>query len=1123
MVELLLAAVGGAALLGGALWTGRGRLLGRAVPRVARELEARTGGRVTPGELAVLEGLDVVATGWELERDGVRVEVARAEIRQVARVVGSRGALPPELARGEARVLVGDAAPVELRFEAPEARGDGVVLLGGHVEVREGAWPLPGNPIGAAAGHLEVDASGAGSFRGEARVGASRVEVDLGWDAGGEIGTGEIRAALATADLAPWVPAGVALLEDGAPAEELTLEGEIAGTLAEPRWTLRGARPPEVDLSALAGGEEVRLQVERAEGSGGRAPEGFLLGGLLRAPGPAGTRANLPLRVRGTTPDAPLDLEVRDGFLQASTPGPPPLSGVDLDARLEVSRAGAVQLTGEVRAGTSTLEIDLHRDPEGRLDGSKVEGSLEAALLTPWIPDPGPGFGLPEEETLRVGANAWGIPGAATLALRAYAPRVRVPGGECAHVEVEVHGDPTRITLGGLSGQVLGGRFALTGEIIPGEVLAGAGKLRLDGLRVEEIPTDPAGTRGVAPHLGGALSGVFALEGEGASWCAEGEATLEEAALPFLDLAREALQAQGLRPLPTRASGPATGTLRFRDGVLEVEDLSLAAGPLEARGDLAFGGDPGAIADLTLWVEAGYLGGARALEGWDIDGEPTFVVRAGADPAWSVELGEALRARAPGRALKLRSAAVLPGEDGGAILADARGSLAVPSPWGVLTLPFVFAAEGAPPEGLALAGSLDIGGARARATKTLPSLDYQGRLEVGTDGRVATEGVLFTASSRLDGKVRLDGEGELKGTRLEGYLDPADLRVLLPARFPFALDIPEAIDLEVKVAGSLAAPRCDLRVGLESLRLGGDSPRATELRDLALDATATPDALQVRRLEAGLGVGKVTLAGKLDLAEDPVAYEGEVEVRKLLLDQLPTDSRGTRGLRHLIRGSLFGDARFRGRGRDLAALVAEGDVELRVPQYIFLRDAGENAGLGALPIKGKGPATAHFSLRDERVSVVDLRIAVDRLRAAGDIEVGLHRDLAGRLVAEVEPSLLAKSPLLSIPAAALGTVRVPIDLGGTAEEPVVNADFAGVIGGLMGRTVTGRVMKGAADSLWSTFAREGVKPGRDTDAILETILAGGPEGEATLERLMDTGISHEEVEELLDDYYSRRG
>lgn len=412
---------------------------------------------------------------------------------------------------------------------------------------------------------------------------------------------------------------------------------------------------------------------------------------------------------------------------------------------------------------------------------------------------------------------------------------------------------------------------------------------------------------------------------------------------------------------------------------------------------------------------------------------------------------------------------------------------------------------------------------------TVPAdLQVSGLVEkVGGDAlKVRAEAA--TAASSLVADVTLDEDRVIAG-KLTGKLALADaVRLGVPTSGVHPLPNGEVM-LDAKVQGSLNDPTLSGTAFLAALELATGEPGvAPVLRffDVSAPFELTRDRLSLNGLSANGVSGKLMATSAVQLGIWPIQHESDVRWEGVRLEQIPTGP-GAHGIGALVRGASAGQARLLGQGGDLELLTAEGEITIDDPEYLFVkRLEGTLSGYG-LPVPathGTGPCRAKLALSNGLLDVTGIRGTLAGLSFAGDVRARLDRQVSGRLTVTVEPAYLKQGGALAA-GAGLGPLDVPLLIGGTVSEPEVKVDMAKAIGGFLKGKSMGDVMGALGNMLGGVKPVTPPKPEAESelDQMLGKILAGGPDAERLMDKLIATGISPEDVRTMLADYRRRRG
>ncbi len=163
----------------------------------------------------------------------------------------------------------------------------------------------------------------------------------------------------------------------------------------------------------------------------------------------------------------------------------------------------------------------------------------------------------------------------------------------------------------------------------------------------------------------------------------------------------------------------------------------------------------------------------------------------------------------------------------------------------------------------------------------------------------------------------------------------------------------------------------------------------------------------------------------------------------------------------LLLGFVTGVLTIRGKGDATESLEGEGQLEVREPEYRFLRQASESLrpfGLPDLPPRGTEPFRARLIFGGGRVTVRGIDGRVEGMRFEGTIDLGWSRRLSGTILAHLEQRYLARSVVLALPSIFTGQLTVPLEISGQVGAPRYTADLVGTLGRLVtGNSVTGAI------------------------------------------------------------------
>lgn len=559
-----------------------------------------------PGTAAWFEGLlrdrlgpgaalgAITFEGRLLRIDGVRVPLGAAAELVLDRVAIELGAglplggLPLHArlvgVRGEVRAR---GSAVALDFAALGDGGDGGDASWVNGRLRVGA------PILLEA-TLTLRSREGGGFALVVSTARSRLEVAGSVDAAGALQGARLTGRVATAELG-WVPTPL-------PEALLELDLTAEGSLADP-WIRGRVFAAEVLLARPeAPGAVVRLEGVSAEIDLDRRRLHYqhLVAGVGGARFGAWGRVALapPSSEEAAVPLLALQVERADGALLAqiaalgsarlrlARPGAPGLpADLTVTGELLVSAARAVEGSFALETPRSALLFHLTASASGELLGSTLRGRFAAVdavtvgiVREPVRPRPADVVGLDARLTgtlARPGLT--GRLSAARLALEVGGATLEI---EQASVLLDVDSD--RLAWQGLSGSLLGGRFASSGRIGRGGTLGAT--VEWSGVRVDALPV-PA----LAAALRGASSGALRFERESLAehaLQAQGRVTVEDPVYLFVRSLAPALARYRLPPLRARGGGPIRADVRLSRGEMVVERLDAALDGIEVNGTI---------------------------------------------------------------------------------------------------------------------------------------------------------------------------------------------------------------------------------------------------------------------------------------------------------------------------------------------------------------------------------------------------------------------------------------------------------------------------------------------------------------------------------------------------------
>ncbi len=333
---------------------------------------------------------------------------------------------------------------------------------------------------------------------------------------------------------------------------------------------------------------------------------------------------------------------------------------------------------------------------------------------------------------------------------------------------------------------------------------------------------------------------------------------------------------------------------------------------------------------------------------------------------------------------------------------------------------------------------------------------------------------LSTPRSALLFQLTLGAAGELLGSTLRGSLAAADALALglasLPSE-PVRLGPAAVFVLDLRLAGTLARPGAAGRVtsARASFDLGDSLTLALE--DISVLLDVDPDRIAWQRLTGRFCGGTFSSSGRIALGAGGSALRADVAWRGVRVQDLPTGALGERALATVLRGVSSGELRFERRGLPGQGLGARGRVTIAQPAYRFARSlapALARYGLPPIRTRGEGPLVATVRLDGGEILVEPLTAAVEAAELDGALRLGLDGRLLGRVRVHVHERYLAGSPILAVPAALMGKVTIPVDLGGTLDDPELRTDALEILDGLLarrGRPGVGGAVRGVLESL----------------------------------------------------------
>lgn len=412
-------------------------------------------------------------------------------------------------------------------------------------------------------------------------------------------------------------------------------------------------------------------------------------------------------------------------------------------------------------------------------------------------------------------------------------------------------------------------------------------------------------------------------------------------------------------------------------------------------------------------------------------------------------------------------------------------------------------------------------------------LTLSGLVERGVAGALQLRAEAATAGSSVVADGTYSADEELSG-KLSGKLGMAELLGLARVSSEGVHALPDGeLMLDARLCGTRGDPSLAGTAFLAALGVSAGDPAVKPVFrffDVSIPFEVSRDRLKISGLTANAVNGRLTATSAMQFGTWPLQHESELAWDGVRLEQIPTGPDGAHALNALLRGASSGAVRVLGQGGDPELLTAEGDLTLHEPEFLFLRRLETTLsgyGLPMPPLTGIAPCRARLSLASGALDVTGIRGALSGLSFAGDVRARLDGRMSGRLTVTLEPAYLAQGGALSL-GAGLGPLDVPLTIAGTLAEPQIAVDIGKAIGGfLKGKSMSNMV--GALGNILQSSRPAGppkllaAPQESELDGMLGRILQGGPEAERLTERLIETGISPDEVRDMLADYRRRRG
>lgn len=407
-------------------------------------------------------------------------------------------------------------------------------------------------------------------------------------------------------------------------------------------------------------------------------------------------------------------------------------------------------------------------------------------------------------------------------------------------------------------------------------------------------------------------------------------------------------------------------------------------------------------------------------------------------------------------------------------------------------------------------------------------IQVTGLFEQVAGGPTHVRAEVSTPASSLVVEAHRSADAELSG-KLTGKLAVAETVAL--GLFGQGLHpLPNGeIMLDAALAGTTGEPGLAGTAFVASLEISAGGPAdhpVYRFFDVSIPFKLSRDELVVTGLTASAVNGKLRADSTVEFGIWPVQHASDVHWDGVRVEQLPTGPQGEHALDALLRAATSGRVRLVGEGSDLELLTAEGEVQLDEPDFLFLRRLESTLsgyGLPLPPTHGTVSCRAKLAVSGGAIDVTGIEGALEGLTFSGDVRVRFDGALSGRLNVTLAPEFLVQSPVLGA-GAELGPVDLPVTIGGTLADPAVGVDVAKAVGGLLRGKGVSNVVGAIGNILQSQPPAPAVAPpGDDLDGMLGKILEGGEEAEHLMDRLAATGISPDEVRNLVADYRRRHG
>ncbi|MBI3891291.1 MAG: hypothetical protein HY303_07145 [Candidatus Wallbacteria bacterium] len=387
---------------------------------------------------------------------------------------------------------------------------------------------------------------------------------------------------------------------------------------------------------------------------------------------------------------------------------------------------------------------------------------------------------------------------------------------------------------------------------------------------------------------------------------------------------------------------------------------------------------------------------------------------------------------------------------------------------------------------------------------------------------------LTTPSSKLRLELRVGATAELTGSKLTGSLSFEDALALGIFATDFKPLPGGELALQTELAGPMTAPTLHGNAFAPQLELAMGPANAFPVysgSDAAVCFELKPTRLEWRDFTVRAFGGKLAGCGFVELGVAGSGHGAELSWSQVRLEQLPTGASGARGLASLLRASASGAVHLRGTTGALDRLTGTGELLLSEPDYLLVRRATETLAGYGLPLprsRGTGTCRCAVTLAGERIELSAIRGNLEGIGFDGELAFTWAGSVDGTIRVHLESSYLSRSTMLALMAMA-GSVTIPILVRGSVSQPIVSADVAAALDRFVDSTPVGDALSRAQDELWNLLDGPGLRPGQDLDRVFERILSESPDAEDLLERLSASGMSAEQLRDLLADYRRRRG